>query len=67
MKKRVLLVSEAHHLHSGFGTYSQELMTRLHKTNKYELAEFASYGNPTLLILLGCIILICQTMMIKRN
>ena len=46
MKKRVLLVSEAHHLHSGFGTYSQELMTRLHKTNKYELAEFASYGKP---------------------
>ena len=45
-RKRVLLVSEAHYLHSGFGTYSKELLARLHKTNKYELAEFASYGKP---------------------
>ena len=44
-KKRVLLVSEAHYLGSGFGTYAKELLTRLHKTDKYELAEFASYGN----------------------
>ena len=43
-KKRVLLVSEANYLNSGFGTYSKELLTRLHTTNKYELAEFASYG-----------------------
>tara|TARA_R100000306_G_scaffold16657_1_gene20841 strand:- start:6227 stop:7873 length:1647 start_codon:yes stop_codon:yes gene_type:complete len=43
-KKKVLLVSEAHYLHSGFGTYSKELLPRLHATNKYELAEFASYG-----------------------
>ena len=44
-KKRVLLVSEAHYLGSGFGTYAKELLTRLHNTDKYELAEFASYGN----------------------
>jgi len=43
-KKKVLLVSEAHYLHSGFGTYSKELLSRLHNTGKYELAEFASYG-----------------------
>ena len=43
-KKRVLLMSEAHYLNSGFGTYAKELITRLHKTDKYELAEFASYG-----------------------
>tara|TARA_R110000824_G_scaffold337384_1_gene523942 strand:+ start:2531 stop:4192 length:1662 start_codon:yes stop_codon:yes gene_type:complete len=43
-KKRVLLMSEAHYLNSGFGTYANELLTRLHKTGKYELAEFASYG-----------------------
>jgi len=43
-KKRVLVVSEAHYVHSGFGTYANELLTRLAKTNKYELAEFASYG-----------------------
>ena len=45
-KKRVLVVSEAHYLHSGFGTYAKELLPRLHKTNKYHLAEFASYGKP---------------------
>ncbi len=44
MKKRVLVVSEAHYLNSGFGTYANELLTRLHKTDKYELAEFACYG-----------------------
>lgn len=43
-KKRVLVVSEAHYVSSGFGTYANEVLTRLHKTGKYELAEFASYG-----------------------
>ena len=28
-KKRVLLMSEAHYLNSGFGTYAKELITRL--------------------------------------
>jgi|TARA_R100001129_G_scaffold6759_1_gene5201 glycosyltransferase involved in cell wall biosynthesis len=44
-KKRVLLVSESHHLASGFGTYSKEILTRLWDTGKYELAEFAGYGD----------------------
>ena len=44
-KKRVLVVSEAHYVLSGFGTYANELLTRLAKTDKYELAEFASYGH----------------------
>ena len=43
-KKRVLVCSEASYLFSGFGVYAKELLTRLHATNKYELAEFASYG-----------------------
>lgn len=47
-KKRVLVVSEAHYVHSGFGTYGKELLTRLAKTGKYELAEFASYGKYSL-------------------
>ena len=38
-------MGEAHYLNSGFGTYTNELLTRLHKTNKYELIELASYGN----------------------
>jgi len=37
-------MSEAHYLNSGFGTYGKELLTRLHATGKYELAEFAAYG-----------------------
>tara|TARA_R110000824_G_scaffold282601_8_gene470884 strand:- start:52 stop:1704 length:1653 start_codon:yes stop_codon:yes gene_type:complete len=47
-KRRVLLVSEANFLNSGFGTYAKELLNRLHTTNKYELAEFASYGKPSM-------------------
>jgi glycosyltransferase involved in cell wall biosynthesis len=43
-KRRVLLVSEVNSLNSGFGTYANELLKRLHATNKYELAEFACYG-----------------------
>lgn len=43
-KKRVLFVTEGHFLHSGFGTYAKEVITRLHNTNKYNIAEFASYS-----------------------
>ena len=38
------MCSEASFLNSGFGTYTKELLSRLHKTNKYTIAEFASYG-----------------------
>ena len=44
-KKRVLLVSEAHYLNSGFGTYAKQILRRLHATGKYEIAEFACYGH----------------------
>lgn len=44
-KKKVLVMGEAHYLNSGFGTYTNELLTRLHQTGKYELVELASYGN----------------------
>jgi glycosyltransferase involved in cell wall biosynthesis len=43
-KKRILMASEASYTMSGFGTYYFEVMDRLHKTGKYDLAEFASYG-----------------------
>ena len=43
-KRRVLFVTESHKLASGFGTYAKQVLPRLHATNKYELAEFASYG-----------------------
>ena len=45
-KKRVLLMSECHQMASGFGTYAKQLLPRLARTGKYELAEFAAYGHP---------------------
>lgn len=47
-KKRVLLVAENHNLASGFGTYAKNLLERLHKSGKYELAEFAIYAQPSM-------------------
>jgi|TARA_R100000995_G_scaffold37301_1_gene17144 glycosyltransferase involved in cell wall biosynthesis len=44
-KKKVLFVSESHNMASGFGTYAKQVLPRLAATGKYELAEFASYGD----------------------
>jgi len=38
------MCSEASFLSSGFGIYAKEILSRLHNTGKYEIAEFASYG-----------------------
>jgi glycosyltransferase involved in cell wall biosynthesis len=43
-KLKILMCSEASFIHSGFGIYTKELLSRLHATQKYEIAEFASYG-----------------------
>lgn len=43
-KLKILMCSEASFLNSGFGTYAREILQRLHRTGKYEIAEFASYG-----------------------
>jgi glycosyltransferase involved in cell wall biosynthesis len=43
-KLKILMCSEASFLNSGFGVYTKELLSYLHATNKYEIAEFASYG-----------------------
>ena len=43
-KLKILMCSEASFINSGFGNYTRELLNRLHKTQKYEIAEFASYG-----------------------
>jgi glycosyltransferase involved in cell wall biosynthesis len=43
-KLRILMCSEASFINSGFGKYAYEFLSRLHKTGKYEIAEFASYG-----------------------
>jgi glycosyltransferase involved in cell wall biosynthesis len=38
------MCSEASFIKSGFGTYAKEILSRLHATEKYTIAEFASYG-----------------------
>ena len=43
-KLKILMCSEASFLSSGFGTYANQILKRLHATGKYEIAEFASYG-----------------------
>jgi glycosyltransferase involved in cell wall biosynthesis len=43
-KLKVLVVSEASFLSSGFSIYTKEILSRLYKTQKYELAELACYG-----------------------
>jgi glycosyltransferase involved in cell wall biosynthesis len=44
-KKRVLFISEAAYLNTGYAKYSKEVISRLYATNKYEIAEFSIYGN----------------------
>lgn len=39
------MCSEASFLSSGFGTYAKEILSRLYKTNKFHIAEFASYAH----------------------
>lgn len=39
------MCSEASFLSSGFAVYANEILSRLHATGKYEIAEFASYGS----------------------
>lgn len=43
-KRRVLVCTDAHYLHTGYGKYVRELFTRLAETGKYVLAELACYG-----------------------
>lgn len=43
-KRKVLFCGEASFLNTGYSTYVREVMTKLHETGKYELAELASYG-----------------------
>ena len=38
------MCSEATFLHTGYATYTREVMNYLHETGKYELAEMAAYG-----------------------
>ena len=46
-KKRVLFISEAAYLNTGYAKYSKEVISRLHNTGKYDIAEFSIYGNSS--------------------
>lgn len=43
-KLKILICSEASFLNTGFANYSRELIQRLYRSNKYDIAEFASYS-----------------------
>jgi len=43
-KRRVLFVSEASYLRTGFATYINEVMTRLHQSGNFILGELGAYG-----------------------
>lgn len=44
-KKRILMVAENNVAKSGFGLYTREILTRLHKTGKYEIAELGAFNS----------------------
>jgi glycosyltransferase involved in cell wall biosynthesis len=44
MKKRIFIANDAHFLGTGYGVYGKELLSRLHKTGKYEIAELCCYA-----------------------
>ena len=45
MKKKILFCTEATWLSTGYAKYYKEIISRVHATDKYEIAEFGSYGD----------------------
>lgn len=43
MRPRILMVNESSVLNTGYSVYGREVLSRLHDTNKYEVAELATY------------------------
>ncbi len=44
-KPRILWLGEATYLNTGYGVYGNEVLSRLHTTGKYEIAEVGVYGH----------------------
>ena len=44
-KKRVLFLTEAAYLSTGYATYSRNVLNHLKSTGKYEIAEISVYGS----------------------
>lgn len=47
MKKKLFIANDASFLSSGYGIYGKELLTRLHNSGKYEVAELGCYADIT--------------------
>jgi intein/homing endonuclease len=43
-KRKILFCAEAHWMPTGFGTYTWEILSRLHATGKFEIAEFSQFA-----------------------
>ena len=48
MKKRIMMLTESGHIMSGFGNYTRNILSRLHKTGKYEIAELSCYRDKNI-------------------
>lgn len=44
MKKKLFIANDSSFLASGYGVYAKELLTRLHNSGKYEIAELGCYA-----------------------
>jgi glycosyltransferase involved in cell wall biosynthesis len=47
MKKRILMCTEASFYPTGYGVYTKELLSRLHKNPNFEVAELSCYVSAT--------------------
>lgn len=45
MKKRVFLTNDSSFLDTGYGVYGKEILSRLHNSGKYEVAELGCYAS----------------------
>lgn len=43
-KKRILIANDASFLDTGYGVYGKEIISRIHKSDKYEVAELGCYA-----------------------
>jgi glycosyltransferase involved in cell wall biosynthesis len=43
MKKKILFCTESGQVNSGYGNYTKSILSRLYKTNKYDIAELSCY------------------------
>lgn len=46
-KKKILIANDASFLASGYGVYGKEILSRLHNSDKYEVAELGCYATTT--------------------